>query len=79
MDSIFDLIGQSGFANLTVGNWIMFVIAGLLIYLAITREYEPLLLSPIGFGIILANFPLADMSSYGAGIIAYIYSKGINI
>lgn len=77
MDSIFDLIGQSGFANLTVGNWIMFVIAGLLIYLAITREYEPLLLIPIGFGIILANFPLADMSSYGAGIIAYIYSKGI--
>ena len=77
MEILQELINQSGFANLTIGNWIMFVIAGILIYLAISREYEPLLLIPIGFGIILANFPLAEMGSYGKGIMALIYDSGI--
>ena len=77
MDSIYELISNSGFSHLSLGNWFMFILAGVLIYLAITREYEPLLLIPIGFGIILANFPMADMASYGDGIIAYIYDKGI--
>jgi oxaloacetate decarboxylase beta subunit len=77
MEILQELINQSGFANLTVGNWVMFIIAGILIYLAISREYEPLLLIPIGFGIILANFPLAEMGSYGKGIIALIYNAGI--
>ena len=77
MEVLQELINQSGFANLTIGNWIMFIIAGILIYLAISREYEPLLLIPIGFGIILANFPLAEMGSYGKGIMALIYNSGI--
>jgi len=77
MDQIYQLIIQSGFANLTIGNLFMFLIAGILFYLAITREYEPLLLVPIGFGIILANFPLAEMSSHSNGIIALIYRTGI--
>lgn len=55
----------------------MFLIAGVLVFLAITREYEPLLLIPISFGIVLANFPLADLGSYGEGIIALIYESGI--
>lgn len=77
METLSNLLNQSGFANLEWGNWVMFAIAGILVYLAITKEYEPLLLIPIGFGIILANFPLAEMGSYGAGIIALIYDKGI--
>lgn len=77
MEIFLDLFRQSGFANLVWGNWIMFILAGILIYLAITKEYEPLLLIPIGFGIILANFPLAEMGSYGKGIIALIYDSGI--
>ncbi len=77
MDQIYQLIIQSGFANLTLGNIFMFLIAGILIFLAIRREYEPLLLIPIGFGIILANFPLAEMSSDSDGIIALIYRTGI--
>ena len=77
METTLELLNQSGFANLSIGNWIMFIIAGVLIFLAITKEYEPLLLIPIGFGAILANLPLADMGSYGDGIIALIYNSGI--
>lgn len=55
----------------------MFLVAGVLIYLAITKHYEPLLLIPIGFGAILANLPLAEMGSYGDGIMGLIYSAGI--
>ena len=57
------LITESGFAGLGIGNVIMFALAGVLIFLAITKEYEPLLLVPIGFGILLANLPSADMVS----------------
>ena len=77
MDILNELIRQSGIANLHWGNLVMFVVAGVLIYLAITKEYEPLLLIPIGFGAILANLPLAEMGSYGEGIIAIIYDAGI--
>ncbi len=77
METISSLLHQSGFANLTWGNWVMFAIGGVLIFLAITKQYEPLLLIPIGFGAILANLPLAEMGSYGEGIIALIYKSGI--
>jgi len=77
METVINLLQQSGFANLSWGNWIMFIIAGILICLAITRQYEPLLLIPIGFGAILANLPLGEMGSYGNGIIALIYNSGI--
>ncbi len=77
MDTALELLQQSGFANLHWGNWVMFTVAGVLIYLAITKGYEPLLLIPIGFGTILANLPLAEMGSYGNGIMALIYQQGI--
>jgi sodium ion-translocating decarboxylase beta subunit len=77
METFLELLRQSGFANLTIGNIVMFGIAALLTFLAITKKYEPLLLIPIGFGAVLANLPLADMGSYGDGIIALIYDSGI--
>jgi oxaloacetate decarboxylase beta subunit len=77
MDTILELLKSSGFANLTLGNWVMFVIGGVLIYLAIAKKYEPLLLIPIGFGAILANLPLAEMGAHDGGIIALIYKSGI--
>lgn len=77
MDTIIEIFSQSGFANMTWGNWIMYLVAGVLIFLAIRKEYEPLLLIPIGFGIVLANFPLAEMGSYAHGIIGLIYEGGI--
>ena len=77
MDVVIKLIQQSGFANLSLGNLAMFAVAGVLIYLAITKGYEPLLLIPIGFGALLANLPLAEMGSYGEGIMNLIYRNGI--
>lgn len=77
MDIAIELLSQSGFANLTGGNLVMFVIAGTLIYLAITKGYEPLLLIPIAFGAILANLPLANMASTGEGILVIMYEAGI--
>ncbi len=77
MDIFIQLARESGIANLEWQNLVMFVIAGILIYLAITKEYEPLLLIPIGFGAILANLPLAHMGAEGEGILAVIYDAGI--
>ncbi len=57
------LILESGFLGLGWQNLVMFVIAGILIYLAVTRNYEPLLLIPIGFGAVLANLPNAGLSA----------------
>ncbi len=77
METLLELVRQSGFANLTWGNWVMFAIGGVLIFLAIAKKYEPLLLIPIGFGAILANLPLGQMGSYGEGIMGLIYKSGI--
>ena len=48
---------DSGFASLTIENIIMILVGLVLLYLAIAKEYEPLLLLPIAFGDIMANFP----------------------
>jgi carboxybiotin decarboxylase len=63
MDAWSRLLLDSGFMNLTWQNLVMFAVAGVLIYLAVTRNYEPLLLVPIGFGAILANLPMAMLSA----------------
>lgn len=57
------LITSSGFAGLSWQNVVMFAIGGLLIFLAVRKKYEPLLLIPIGFGAILANLPHAMLSA----------------
>lgn len=86
MDTLSELIAQSGFRGLTWQNLIMFGIAGLLIYLAVKKNYEPLLLIPIGFGAMLANLPAAmlDASSgfhaepgQTVPLLQLIYSMGI--
>jgi oxaloacetate decarboxylase beta subunit len=66
MDALGVLVSGSGFAGLTWQNLVMFAIGGTLIYLAIRKGYEPLLLIPIGFGAILANLPYAMMSASSA-------------
>ena len=79
---IYDLLHQSGadFKNtwtLGLGRVIMTLVALVLIYLAIAKEYEPLLLLPIGFGALLANIPLAGISG-PTGLQGLIYNVGIN-
>jgi oxaloacetate decarboxylase beta subunit len=52
-------ISNSAFANMTLGNIIMILLGAAFIYFAITKEMQPLLLVPIGFGIIIGNVPFA--------------------
>jgi sodium ion-translocating decarboxylase beta subunit len=52
------ILGSTGLANLHYTNLIMIIFGLLFIYLAVTKEYEPLLLVPIGFGILIGNIPL---------------------
>ncbi len=59
--TLVDLWYGTGFANMTVQNLIMIGIALFLIYLAIARGYEPLLLLPISFGMLIANLPLGGL------------------
>lgn len=56
-----DLMLQSGFAGLTQGNIIMIIVAFVLLYLAIGKGFEPLLLVPIAFGCLLVNLPLSGI------------------
>jgi len=65
-----------GFANLSIGNVIMMLVGGALIYLAIAREYEPVLLLPIGAGCIMANIPMTGMTE-GEGLFKILYDAGI--
>jgi len=66
----------AGLAALTWGNAIMLIIGGLLIYLAIVKEYEPVLLLPIGAGAILANLPLSPVVGED-GILSILYNAGV--
>lgn len=73
------MMQQSGFAALTWQQLVMFVISFVLIYLAIVKQFEPLLLLPIAFGMFLTNLPLADLMKeadpwYTSGVLRIIYS-----
>ena len=61
VDTIKNLALESGFAGIDFKTLIMFIISGVLIYLAIGRQFEPLLLLPIAFGMLLTNLPGAEM------------------
>ncbi len=60
-DTIKDLAASSGFANMPPQNLIMIFISFIFMYLAIVRKFEPLLLLPISFGMLLTNLPLTAM------------------
>ncbi len=65
-----------GIAQLTWGQVLMMGVGCVLIYLAIARKFEPLLLLPIGFGAILSNIPIAGIAG-DQGLLGYIYHVGI--
>ncbi len=60
MDFLIAMFQKTGFFHITWGNVLMWIIAMVFLFLAIQKGYEPLLLVPIGFGIVLANIPLAE-------------------
>jgi oxaloacetate decarboxylase beta subunit len=68
---------STGLANFEQGQVIMMLVGCGLLYLAIAKNFEPLLLLPMGFGAILTNIPLAGFSEVG-GLLHYIYYAGID-
>lgn len=77
------LLAESGFAAFEWRQGVMMLISFVLMYMAIKKEYEPLLLLPIAFGMFLANLPLADLmydatadglAWYNSGVLRIIYS-----
>jgi len=70
-------LGQ-GFTNLTWEAGVMILIGCVLLYLGIGRKVEPLLLVPIGFGVVLGNLPLANLSAHDeGGVLNLLYVSGI--
>lgn len=65
-----------GLTNVTWQSVVMMAVGGLLIYLAIAKEYEPLLLIPIGAGCLLANLPLSPLVGEG-GLLQVLYDMGV--
>ncbi len=85
INALIELLSQSQFANLEWQNWVMIGVSFVLLYLAIVKKFEPLLLLPIAFGMLLVNiYPpiMADplmMSSYEGEIVegAHWYDTGV--
>ena len=77
MDLIVELWLGSGLAKLTLPTLIMLLISCVLIYLAISRSFEPLILLPLGFGGILANIPGSEIALEG-GLLFFIQEIGID-
>jgi len=65
METLQRFLLTTGFANLSFGNVLMIVIGAVFIGLAIRKHYEPLLLIPIGFGIIVGNIPILEGMNLG--------------
>ena len=78
-ETMSNLLHQTAFVNLTWGNFIMIVVAGIFLYLAIAKDFEPLLLVPIAFGMLLVNiYPdiiasPAETSNGVGGLLYYFY------
>ncbi|HHT65451.1 MAG TPA: sodium ion-translocating decarboxylase subunit beta [Clostridiales bacterium] len=85
IDALKTIWFDSGFAALSWQHLVMIVIACVLIYLAIVKKFEPLLLLTIAFGVLLANLPLSglmkeEVGSEAGGLLYYLYlgvKKGI--
>ena len=83
VDTLQKIWAESGFAALTWQHFIMIAIACVLIFLAIAKKFEPLLLLPIAFGMLLANLPLTSIMSEPlggelGGLLYYIY-QGVEL
>lgn len=79
LETLQGILGESGFASLQWQNVVMFIISFILIYLAIKKEFEPLLLLPIAFGMLLRNLPMTGLMEVGdpwqtSGVLAIMYN-----
>lgn len=67
-DNLRTFWGYTGFANAEIGHIVMILVGLFFIYLAVSKEYEPLLLIPIGFGILIGNIPFNEAANLQVGI-----------
>lgn len=79
LETLQGILSESGFAVLQWQNVVMFIVSFILIYLAIKKEFEPLLLLPIAFGMLLRNLPLTGLMEVGdpwqsSGVLAIMYN-----
>lgn len=72
MEGLTQLWQSTGLFHIQTGQAVMMTVGFLLLYLAIKKEFEPLLLLPIGFGAVLSNIPVAGIADEG-GILSYLY------
>ena len=77
MTPFMEIVQASGLYQISLGQCFMLGVGLLLLYLAIVRRFEPLLLVPIGFGGILANIPGAEIAT-GDGLLHLIYLVGVD-
>ena len=82
-DALQNMWTDSGFAALTWQHFVMIAIACVLIYLAIAKKFEPLLLLPIAFGVLLANLPMTGImgkpqGEEAGGLLYYLY-QGVKL
>ena len=83
IDTLIRIWEMSGFANATWQQLVMILVSFVLIYLAVVKGFEPLLLLPISFGMLLANFPMTDLlvgplGDQPGGLLYYIY-QGVEL
>jgi oxaloacetate decarboxylase beta subunit len=71
------LFAMTGFGALTPGHGLMIVISLVMLYLAIAKGFEPLLLVPMGFGCLLANLPMSYMTSGDEGGLLWYFYQGV--
>ena len=80
LDNLNQFLMYTGFANVTLAHIIMIIIGLVFIYLAITKDWEPMLLIPIGFGILIGNIPLfpgLNVGVYEQGSVLNIFYGGV--
>ena len=82
-ENFFDFLTYTGFANAEIGNIIMIAVGAFFIWLAIKKDFEPLLLVPIGLGIILGNIPFKDagleIGLYEDNSVLNIFYQGVKL
>ena len=83
LNLIWEFIQSTGYYNITLYEGIMIIIAFVLLYLGIVKKYEPLLMVPIAFGMLMVNLPLGGLlevpAGEQAGGVIYFLSQGVQL
>jgi oxaloacetate decarboxylase beta subunit len=81
VDILWNFLQAGAFGNMSWGNLVMLAIGCIFIWLAVTKDYEPLLLVPIGFGVLIGNIPMIEgmnIGVYEEGSVLQILYKGVS-